>query len=157
MSTTAEPSPVRKAAAADLTRVRALLTEAGLPLDGLDAATVILVADAGGSVVGAIALEQHGSGPERAFLLRSAVVEPAWRGRGIGVALTRAALAEVDAAGAAVALLTETAADWFRRFGFVPADRSCLPRVLEASEELRGACPVSAQAMLRTPPSRPSP
>jgi amino-acid N-acetyltransferase len=106
--------------------------------------------------VGAVALEEHGSGPETAFLLRSAVVDPACRGRGIGDALTRAALAHVDRAGAAVALLTETAADWFRRFGFVPVDRTALPPALEGSAELRGACPVSAQAMLRTPPSRAS-
>jgi amino-acid N-acetyltransferase len=106
--------------------------------------------------MGAVVLEEHGSGPERAFLLRSAVVDPASRGRGIGAALTRAALDLVDGAGAAVGLLTETAADWFPRFGFIPVDRSTLPPALEGSVELRGACPVSAQAMLRTPPCRPS-
>lgn len=156
MSTTEAPPLVREASPADLARVRALVTEAGLPLAGLHTAATVLVADAGGSVVGAVALERHGGGPELAFLLRSAVVDPARRGRGIGAALTRAALAHIDA-GAPVALLTETAADWFRRFGFLPVDRGCLPPALEGSKELCGACPVCAQAMLRTSPSRSSP
>lgn len=80
MSTTEAPPLVREASPADLARVRALVTEAGLPLAGLHTAATVLVADAGGSVVGAVALERHGGGPELAFLLRSAVVDPARRG-----------------------------------------------------------------------------
>ena len=46
-----------------------------------------------------------------------------------------------------VYLLTTTAPDWFPRFGFTVARREELPEVLNASEELRGACPSSAVAM----------
>ena len=46
-----------------------------------------------------------------------------------------------------VYLLTTTAPDWFPRFGFTVTRREELPEVLDASEELRGACPGSAVAM----------
>lgn len=140
---------VHEAAPTDLPSVRNLVATAGLPLDGLHEAAVVLVADADGTVVGTVALERHGAGPDTVFLLRSAAVDPAWRGSGIGVALTVAALARVDAAGAPVALLTETAAGFFPRFGFAPVDRAALPSVLGGSAELRGACPATARALLR--------
>ena len=62
--------------------------------------------------------------------------------------LVRAALAAVDPAGP-VALLTETAAGWFPRFGFHLVDRAALDPALAASAELAGACPATAQAFLR--------
>jgi amino-acid N-acetyltransferase len=147
----APPVTVREAAPVDLPAVQHLVAEAGLPLDGLTETAVVLVAAAGSVIVGTVALERHGAGPGTTFLLRSAAVEQSWRSRGIGAELIAAALARVDTVGAQAALLTETAANWFPRFGFVPVDRTSLPRVLEASKELQGACPASAQAMLRTP------
>jgi amino-acid N-acetyltransferase len=149
----APPATVREAAPADLPAVQRLVAEAGLPLDGLTDAAVVLVAEAGDAVVGTVSLERHGPGPYTTFLLRSATVERTWRGHGVGAALVAAALACVDTTGGQVALLTETAADWFPRFGFAPVDRTSLPPELDGSAELQGACPASAQAMLR-PPSR---
>jgi amino-acid N-acetyltransferase len=145
------PVRVREAAPADLPAVRHLIAAAGLPLDGLDDTTLVLVADADGAVVGTVALERHGAGPGTAFLLRSAAVARTWRGHGVGAALTTAALAHVDAGGVPVALLTETAAQYFARFGFAPVDRAALPAALASSAELQGACPVSAHALLRPP------
>ena len=124
---------------------------AGLPLEGLTEAALVLVAESHGEVVGAVALEEHGSGERLAFLLRSAAVAASWRGHGVGRALTRAALAHVDGAGAPVALLTETADGYFTSFGFHPVERDQLPAALVASPELRGACPLSARAFLREP------
>lgn len=143
---------VRVTTPADLRATRALVAAAGLPLDGLDDAVVVLLAEAGGTVVGTVALEQHGTGAETVFLLRSAAVDPLWRGRGVGAALTAAAVQRVDGADAPVALLTETAEGYFPRFGFRPVDRADLAPVLGASAELRGACPVSARALLRYAP-----
>jgi amino-acid N-acetyltransferase len=140
---------VREATSADLGVARRLIGEAALPVAGLDSAAVLLVAEARGELIGTVALEQHGSGPATAFLLRSAAVHPAWRGRGVGVALTAAALERVDRAGAPVGLLTETALDYFPRFGFAAIPRDELPGALSASAELQGACPSSARAMLR--------
>jgi amino-acid N-acetyltransferase len=143
---------VRDAAPADLLAVHTLVAAAGLPLVGLDDAAHVLVADADGLVVGTVALERHGAQSDPVFLLRSAAVEPDWRGRGVGHALTTAALALVDSAHADVALLSETAVDYFSRFGFSTVERSVLAPALNASEELRGACPASARAMLRSTP-----
>ncbi len=149
------PVLVREATPADLAAATRLVVAAGLPLAGLSGAALVLVAEAAGGLVGTVALERHGTGDDTAFLLRSAAVTPAWRGRGVGAALTAAVLGHVDAAGAPVALLTETAEGYFPRFGFVPAGRDGLPAALAGSAELRGACPASARALLR-PPTRPA-
>jgi amino-acid N-acetyltransferase len=146
------PVIVREVTPADLPAARRLVADAGLPLDGLDDAEV-LVAEIAGTLVGTVALERHGSGDDAAVLLRSATVDPAWRGRGLGALLTRAALER--AREAPVALLTETAEEYFPRFGFHTVDRAALPRALGASRELQGACPSSARAMLR-PAGEPS-
>lgn len=143
------PVLVREATPAELATISALVTAAGLPLEGLADAAHVWVADAAGAIVGTVALERHGTGDATAYLLRSAAVDPAWRGRGVGAALTAAALPRVDADLVPVALLTETAATYFPRFGFVAVAREQLPAALGGSAELRGACPVSARALLR--------
>jgi amino-acid N-acetyltransferase len=145
---------VREATPADLPAVRGLISTAGLPLDGLRDAALVLIAEEGGVAVGTVALERHGSATDTAFLLRSAAVVADRRGAGVGRALTVEALAHVDRAGGPVALLTETAEQYFPRFGFVPVSRDRLPAALAGSAELRGACSDSAQALLRAP--RPS-
>jgi amino-acid N-acetyltransferase len=142
---------IRRATPGDLAAVRTLIAEAGLPLDGLDDAALLLVAEAeaDGAVVGTVALERYATDAGPVFLLRSAAVAPEHRGGGLGAALAAAALEHVDAERAPVALLTETADGWFPRFGFRPVARDELPEALAASAELRGACPDSARALLR--------
>lgn len=129
----------------ELPKLLALLEGSGLPTAGvgehLDAA---LVARVGCRVSGCVALELYG---EEA-LLRSLVVVPGARGTGLGERLTEAALAFARERGVRrVWLLTTTAERFFPRFGFERVERSALPAALEASEELRGACPASAVAM----------
>jgi amino-acid N-acetyltransferase len=136
----------------DAVSVRQLLSDAGLPVAGLDQAWTTLVADDAHEIVGVAALERHGPPAAHVFLLRSLAVRPGRRGHGLGAALVTAALAAADAdAGmtATVALLTETADGYFDKFGFTPVERDTLPAVLSASPELRGACPDSARAYLR--------
>ena len=140
---------IRPAAPSERGSARALLRAAGLPLAGLNDVAVLLVAVRGCEVVGCAALERHGDGPGVAYLLRSVAVREDLRGSGAGGALTGRALAEVDAAGASVALLTETADAYFPRFGFRPVRRDELPSELSGSAELQGACAVSARALLR--------
>lgn len=107
------PVRIRDAAPADLPAVRRLVGDAGLPLDGLTDAYLVLVADVDHAVVGTVALERHGVDRDTANLRRSAAVDSAKRGLGIGARLTAVALERVDAAGAPVALFTETAEDYF--------------------------------------------
>jgi amino-acid N-acetyltransferase len=133
--------------------VARLVSASGLPLEGMTEAWLALAArpvHGGAPPVGVVALERHGEGAEVAFLLRSAAVEPAWQGRGVADQLVRAALQVADQENAPVGLLTETAADYFPRFGFTPVSWVELPASLGASSELRGACPSTATAMLRS-------
>ena len=117
---------IRAARADDLSAVRALLTDAHLPLDGVDEqfGDGYAVAESAGKVIGAEGIETY----EDAGLLRSAVVHDSWRGRGIGDALTRDRLNWARSRGLReVYLLTTTAADYFPRHGFSRVDRARPP------------------------------
>lgn len=135
------------AAPGEVTGLADLLREAGLPVEGFPEDTPVILAarDADGALLGGVALELHGD----AALLRSAVVTPKARGRGIGGGLVAAALREAQGRARTVSLLTETASDYFERFGFRRVERAALPQALYASVELQGACPDSAAVMIR--------
>jgi amino-acid N-acetyltransferase len=135
---------IRLAHPEETNTVAELVTAAGLPTAGLAQAWLIWVAVDRDRLLGTASLERY----DGAYLLRSVAVRDEARGRGIGAQLVRAALAAVAPAGP-VALLTETAAGWFPRFGFHPVDRAALDPALTASAELAGACPATAQAFLR--------
>lgn len=147
--TTATLAPLRPEQWPHLTT---LLTHAGLPLDGLsDHQDSTLVARDGSAVIGSVALEVYG----RVALLRSLAVAPDRQGQGIGAQLFDAALDMAHARGIhTLYLLTETAAPYFERRGFVPVARTEIDPALHASAEFAGACPASAQAMrLALPPA----
>jgi len=130
----------------DLVPLLALLEGADLPTAGfIDHLATALVARDGGSVIGSVAIELYGEDA----LLRSLAVAPAVRGQGLGQRLVDAGLALARKRGTRrVWLLTTTAAQFFPRFGFEPVEQSALPSALGASAELRGACPISAVAMM---------
>ena len=104
-----------------------------------------------GRVVGCVALEVYGP----VALLRSLVVSPGDRGRRLGERLTAGAVDEARGRGVRdLYLLTQTAADFFPRFGFTVEDRASAPKSLGESEEFRSCCPASAVMMrLRIPSS----
>lgn len=136
---------VRGARGEEVAHVAELLAAADLPLAGFGTALrPLLVAVEDGRVVGGVALERYGADA----LLRSLVVTPAARGRGVGERLTEAIVAAARAEEIRTLwLLTTTAERFFPRFGFERVERSSLPAALAASAELRGACPASAVAM----------
>jgi amino-acid N-acetyltransferase len=123
--------------------VRALLAAAALPADGLadqfPAGYVVAVRE--GAVVGAAGIEVYGADG----LLRSVVVAATLRGSGLGHTLTfdRIRWARERGLGS-LWLLTTTAASFFARIGFAPAERNAAPPVLRASTEFAHACPASA-------------
>lgn len=121
-----------------------LLQAARLPLDGLDARRgTTLVALDDRRVVGCVALEVYDDGA----LLCSLAVHPEWRGQGLGVRLTDAALALArELRRPAVYLLTETADRFFLKFGFRLLDRGDIPAGVKTSIEFTSACPASARA-----------
>jgi amino-acid N-acetyltransferase len=147
-TTTVSPERItlRPADAGDLPAVTALLTEAGLPLDGLEEhfGPAYVVAVDGNDIIGAEGIECYGT----AGLLRSAVVIAQWQGHGIGDRLTRDRLSWAsDQQLQEVWLLTTTADAYFPRFGFSRADRADAPAQLQECREFKVACPATATAM----------
>lgn len=153
---------VRPARADDLEAVEAMLGDERLPLEGVrEQFRNFLVAEGTysqrvpASPVGAIGMEHYGD----ATLLRSAVVDSAWRGRGVGRALVDAVVHAARANGAQeLYLLTTTAEAFFSAIGFRTVARSEVPETVRKSVEFVSACPDSATAMARsiatTPPVR---
>ena len=133
-------------AAGDLRAIEALVQNSQLPtavvVDHFPAGYV--VARRGGDVVGVAALEPH----DDAALLRTVAIEPDERGKGTGLALVADRLATAWKSGAdRVFLLTTTAPEFFRRFGFAEVDRASAPASLQASAEFAALCPTSATCM----------
>ncbi len=139
---------IRSATNGDLDVVRALLASAKLSIDGLaeQFGEGYAIAECDGVAIGAEGIEVYGD----AGLLRSAVVDPAWRGQGVGETLTQNRLSWAAARGLReLWLLTTTASDYFPRFGFERAPRESAPAAMQASREFAEACPASAVAMRR--------
>jgi N-acetylglutamate synthase-like GNAT family acetyltransferase len=130
----------------DLPALLALLEQSGLPQEGLaDHLATTIVARSGDAVVGSAALEVYGE----AALLRSVAVHSGLRGQGLGQRLTRTALDVARQHGiATVYLLTETAGNFFPRFGFRPTERAAVEPAVQQSVEFKGACPASAQVLV---------
>ncbi len=134
------------AQAEDLPALLAELSACGLPTAGIAAhlSTTLLARD-GKRLVGSAALELYGTDA----LLRSVAVTPSLRGQGLGERLTLAALDLAHRKRVQqVYLLTETAQDYFPRFGFRSIERSAVSPTVHQSVEWTSACPVSAQAMV---------
>jgi amino-acid N-acetyltransferase len=105
-----------------------------------------VVAEFGGRIVGVAGLETHGTDG----LLRSVAVADDWRGRGLGGTLTRAIVDAARRHGLIhLYLLTETATDFFPRFGFCPIRREDASQAIRASEEFHDLCPASSTVMVR--------
>lgn len=137
---------IRSAQSDDIPAAEGLLRDARLPLEGFRGLPDTLVAVEDGRVVGGVALECYGA----VALLRSLVVSPDRRGRGLGERLTTEALRLAKARGIRdLYLLTETAAGFFPKFGFRVQDRSGAPPALSESAEFRTACCPSAVMMHR--------
>ncbi len=139
---------LRAAASTDADAVLVLLRGANLPTEGvLDRFPEgYIVAEAGSGVVAVAGLEAYG-----AFgLLRSMAVDPAWRRRGIGKALTKGLLGLAAEKGLlAVYLLTTTAQAYFTGHGFAHVGREKVPAEIRTSVEFKSACPTSAACMFR--------
>ena len=83
------------------------------------------------------------------FLLRSVVVQPSCRGRGLAAALVKFLLARAVAAGSpAVYLLTETADGYFERLGFNGVAREQVPEAIRQTRQFASLCPDDARCMV---------
>ena len=121
-----------------------LLLEENLPTEDINIQTLknFLVAREGnGATVGAVGVEVR----QDAGLLRSLVVQPSYRGGGLGKQLTSEIEAYAREMGVkTLFLLTMTAADFFPRLGYQVTQRSGVPRPIAETFEFKSACAVSA-------------
>jgi len=129
---------ITSASPEDLAAVLVLLADASLPQAGVaEHFHNFLVAREGGRVVGAVGLERYGP----SALFRSLVVAPEYRGRGLGRALTERMLDEARKTGTKrLFLLTETAEEFFPKFGFKRIRREEADAEVQQSVEFRTAC-----------------
>lgn len=128
-------------------RFRAALKSADLPADDIDLpGRTFFEFTRDGRSVGWGGFETHGTDG----LLRSMIVEPAYRSKGVGVAVLR--VIEAIAAEQGVArfhLLTTTASGFFEQQGYAVNQRSSAPPLISQTEQFRGLCPGSACYMCK--------
>ncbi len=137
---------MRSARAGDLPAVLEILAERKLAPNGVERqfGSRFVVAEAASEVIAVAGVEVYGGDG----LFRSAAVRIPWEGRGVGAAVTRNRLDWAREQGLrALYLLTETAAAYWPRFGFVVIPRDAAPAAIAASPEWAGGCPSSAVAM----------
>ena len=139
-----------RAHADDLDAVRSLLQAAGLPTDDVTPAlldAVVVARDAEG-LAGCIAAEPLPA--DGWALVRSLVVAPYARRRGLGGRLLQAAHDHAQADGRPhLALLTTTTAPFFVAHGYAPADRAGLPEGVRRHAQFASLCPSSAVCLVR--------
>jgi arsenite methyltransferase len=143
---TAAAVRLRTALASDRNAVEELLRDAGLPVAGVSDQFEhgFVVAESDGAVVGAAGVETYGGHG----LLRSVVVRPELRGRGVGELLVLERMEWARSRGVeAVYLLTTTAAPFFTRLGFSTTSRDVVPSAIARSSEFAEVCPSTATVM----------
>jgi phosphinothricin acetyltransferase len=146
LSSTSTRFAIEPAGVGDADAILRLVASSGLPLDGLHEhrGRMLVARDGAGQVAGCAALEPYGP----FALLRSVAVAEAGRSRGLGSLLVGHALERARRDGVEeVFLLTETAAPFFARLGFLPVDRARVPPDVQASVEFAAVCPSTAHAM----------
>ncbi len=143
------PAPALVAAeVTDLPAIRALLTDAGLPVADLGDSThaYFWLARDRERVLGTVALERFGD----VAMLRSLAVRRDRQGGGLGQALLKTAEQCASETGIrTLCLLTTTAERFFARHGYAQIQRSEAPEAARQSEEFRSLCPASAVCMIK--------
>lgn len=82
-------------------------------------------------------------------LLRSIVVKPCYRGRGLAPAIAEFLLEQAQLQGrAAVYLLTENAAEYFENLGFSRVARAQVPDAIASTRQFSSLCPDSATCLM---------
>jgi N-acetylglutamate synthase-like GNAT family acetyltransferase len=125
------------------------LRAAGLPADDLaePGRRFFTWRDAAGALHGHGGWERHGT----SVLLRSILIPAEARGQGHGRRLVEALLAEAWAEDAEDAwLLTNGAAPFFARLGFIATPRDLAPPAIAGTRQFAGLCPASATLMRRS-------
>jgi len=140
---------IRSGSAADFDDLVGLLARANLPVADLRAASVgrFLVAPVEQSIAGLIGLECY----ESIGLLRSLVVDPRFRGAGLGRLLVEELEARATGQGVReLWLLTIDADAWFLGLGYEVRPRDQAPAAIAQTAEFVSLCPSDAVLMQKT-------
>ena len=146
MPTESAPVPlIVKLQATDLAQLEALLQANGLPIDDCaDQLDAFFGVFENSRLVAAGGLEPAGDDA----LLRSIVVDSNYRSRGMAASITEFFIAEARSRSLqSIYLLTETAEDYFARFGFESVARDQAPTLIRQTRQFAGLCPGSASFM----------
>lgn len=134
----------------DFSKIRLLLNKENLPVSDIEQANWFsLLGIKNSTELSAVGgLELCGN----SLLLRSVVVDPQIRGKGLGRLLVEALLSKAEMSGfSAVHLLTLDAEEYFSAgFGFKLLDRSLVPKDIETSTQFSGTCPEIASLMVKS-------
>ena len=126
----------------------ALLRAADLPTEDLTDSHLrhFFMASSPHATVGLVGLELHG----RDALLRSLVVDPNSRTKGIGAQLVEHAETYARARGVdSIYLLTTTAEKFFAHRGYARVERRNAPERISTTREFSSICPASSAFMLK--------
>lgn len=129
-------------------RLAKALRDAGLPTNDLRTSPgrFFSYRTLGGALVGYAGFELHGSD----VLLRSLLVTPGARGRGVGRTIALLLMSRAFDMGARQAwLLTESASAYFQRIGFAVTPRAQAPDAIRQSRQATALCPASAPLLTR--------
>jgi amino-acid N-acetyltransferase len=129
----------------DYREIRDLLSSANLPFEDVENGTGhFLLARKEEQLIGCIGLQICGEDA----LLRSLAVSEDQRNRGLGKTLTQEILEYASRLNVRkIYLLTTTAENFFRKYGFVVADRTAAPDAIRATSEFSSLCPSTAVLM----------
>ena len=126
-----------------------LLSKADLPIADLTTKKMrnfMVARDGDNHILGVVGVETY----QEIGLLRSLAVDPAYRGKGIGLQLTRRMESFAKHNGIrALYLLTMTAADFFVKIGYKVTHRDKVPDSIGKTEEYKNLCPVSAVCLFK--------
>ena len=139
---------LRAARATDLPAVIELVETSGLPTGDLTEAMLasFCVADEDRGVVGVAGIEVFGT----CALMRSLVVAPVQRGRGVAERLVEWCEAEAHWRGVETTyLLTTTADEYFRKRGYADVPRAAVPLAIAGHAQFRSLCPASAKCLAK--------
>ena len=138
---------IRQAAQSDVQCIKSLLTDATLPVEGIDPVRFLyVVCVIGDRIVGAAGLEVYGS----SALLRSVVVKNDHRRAGVGAAMIERFRITAELRSVKwVYLLTTDTEMFFSQLGFNTIERTYAPKEITGCEEFRSICPASALLMRR--------
>ena len=135
----------REATSADLPTIKELLNISKLPSDDIDDhIDNFIVIEEKGNVIGVGGLEIY----DDIGLVRSIAVVAEHRSKGIGEMIYRLVEDKANDKGInTLYLLTESATEYFKKFGFITQERSEVPASIAETKQFRELCPSSAKLM----------